>query len=312
MPGSTSRSARGLAPEHRICPAAQPEKRVQAGGAGDLGASARASDKALGEALKKQKDEGTKSTSRQKHLAAWPKEKADLERDIARAHTRVEKLEAIGRLKDAEVRIRDDEQKEDRAAATRKIRAQEVALKRKAFVEEVAALDKVVEDLGKNPNLNQAKKALNRPDIAKTLWDLNKYLEAAKKRIKTEQITVDPDKANLWVYVILNENKEPTKMVIDPGVDVIQISEAFASEQGITLLDTDPRVNVALGNGHAFSATRIKLKAVQVGSFKVNDVECLVFSKGFDAPPQLGASFLDQFTFGLDAGEAKLTLTKVD
>ena len=282
----------------RLVPVRKQKGKGGNGNAQGLEASSKASDKALQEALKKQNQERMLSTSRKQRLADWPKtRKAGLER-IAKARTPVEKLEADARLKNAEEGIKEDERKESQAEETRKKRSQEVAVTRKAFVEDVAALDKAVEE----PNVKQA---IN-------FKELKKYLVAAKKRIKTEQIKLDPDKANLWVYVILNEDNEPAKMVVDHGLDVIQMSEAFADAQGIRPLDTDPRIDVALANGQTFSATRIKLKAVRVGSFKITDVECLVFAKGFDDFPQLGASFLDHFRFEMDAGEAKLTLTKVD
>jgi len=278
-----------------------------------------ASDKALQKALKTQKQERIEEISRQKHLAEWPRTLADLNRKIDMARTPVEKLGLTRKLKTEKDLIEKDQQMENQAEETRKKRSQEVAVKRKAFVENVAALDKAVdasrkrsEDLANNSNVQQASKALNRPIVSAISKDLDKHLVAAKKRIKTEQIKLDPDKAIFWVDVILNENKEPTKMVIDPGVDVIRFSEGFAAGLGIRPLDTDPMIDVATGDGQTFSARRIKLKRVRVGSFKINDVDCLVFSKGYETSPLLGASFLDHFSFELDAGEAKLILTKVE
>ena len=264
------------------------------------------SDEALQRALKTRKNERTLSTSRKQHLADWPRDKAEFQR----------KNNMAG-LKNAEKGIEDDEQKEKQWGATRQILSQDVLARYRAFVENLAALDKALtasrhrhEDLVKKPRPKQAGKASGWP-IASISKDLEKYLDKAKKRTRTEQIKLDPDKAIFSVEVILNENKESRKtMVIDPSKDEIRISEGFAAGLGIRPLVTDPSIDVVAGDGQTFSARRIKLKAVQVGSFKINDVECLVFSKGYEGPPLLGTSFLDNFIFELDAGEAKLMLAK--
>ena len=71
-------------------------------------------------------------------------------------------------------------------------------------------------------------------------------------------------------------------------------------------------VSVTMPDGQVSRARRATLKSVQVANFTAHDVTCLVLLDGYDAPPVLGASFLDNYLVKIDTDANTLTLTRVD
>ena len=71
-------------------------------------------------------------------------------------------------------------------------------------------------------------------------------------------------------------------------------------------------VPIAMSDRKTLEANPGRIASLQVGPFSINDVECLILPEGYDTPPVLGASFLDQFASKVDFPAAQLTLVKVD
>jgi len=117
----------------------------------------------------------------------------------------------------------------------------------------------------------------------------------------------------LWVAATVN-GVQGLKLVLDPSVETVRVAERFAVSVGLVSAqeETPVIVSVTMPDGQAIRARRATLKSVQVADFTAHDVACLVLLDGFDAPPVLGASFLDNYVVNIDADANKLTLTQVN
>lgn len=201
--------------------------------------------------------------------------------------------------------------------------AREVATKRGGFVESVGILGKAVDasnqkrkEVGGNIDMTKAliiykDGAGRRIKLLPPSFDPD--LEKARKAIRVEEVTLVPDRTVLWVAATVN-GVQGLKLVLDPSVETVRVAERFAVSVGIVSAreETPVIVSVTMPDGQAIRARRATLKSVQIADFTVHDVACLVLLDGFDAPPVLGASFLDNYVVNIDAEAYKLTLTQVN
>ena len=138
-------------------------------------------------------------------------------------------------------------------------------------------------------------------------------LEDAKKAIQVEEVALVPDRTVLWVTATVN-GVPGLKLVLDPSVEAVRVAERFATTVELVPAreETPVIVSVTMPDGQVIRARRATLKSVQVANITAHDVPCLVLLDGYDAPPVLGASFLDNYVVNIDADANKLTLTRVN
>jgi clan AA aspartic protease (TIGR02281 family) len=203
-----------------------------------------------------------------------------------------------------------DLQKEARTHEGHRIEfAKKVNACREAYVQDVAALRKAVDEAPqKIADWKKSHPDIQIQPISRTIYT---NLDRAEATIATKEVPLEADKAFNWVAVLI-DGKSEKKMVLDPAGDVIRMSANSATALGIDYAGDGVTEEIAMKDGQKLTARRMALKSVQVGPFSAQDVECLVFLKGFDAPPSLGASFLDRFTYRFDSDAGKLTLTRVE
>jgi len=180
---------------------------------------------------------------------------------------------------------------------------------RELYVKGVASLRKEIDEA--LPKIVELKKT--RPDLVihPIPPATYTYLARAETTIVKEEISLEPDKSVFWVEAIINGNP-PVKLVIDPAVNEIRMSEHFATAAGIKVDPIGVKEQVAMEDGHMLPARRMLLDSVQVGAAGAECVPCLVILDGFEGPPRLGSNFLDRFTYQLDPDAGNLILSLVD
>jgi hypothetical protein len=200
------------------------------------------------------------------------------------------------------------EQRDRDAAHTKSTRG--VATWREAYVQSVAVLRKACEEAPQK--IAEWKK--KHPDIQ--IEDLSPsvkvFLERAEASMTTSEIPLEVDKTVNCVQAVVEGI--PLKMILKPDVNQVRLSASSAEALGITRpgVDVGVREEVEMEDGQKLPARRVTLKSVQVGPFKAEDHECLVFLKGYETDPILGAGFLNQFAYRIDPEAGRLILTRVD
>jgi clan AA aspartic protease (TIGR02281 family) len=188
--------------------------------------------------------------------------------------------------------------------------AEEIRTLRNEFAQNVAELRRAVDEAMKRYAALKQDPQFKKARLAPVSLATRTYLERAEAAIETREIRLERDRAVSWVDAMVNHRA--TKMLIDPGVEFVRMSSDAARELGISPSETDATVELAMPDGQKFKARRTAIKALQVGPFLVEDVECLVVLGPFEAPPLLGASFLDHFDSRLDPAAENLVLVRVD
>ena len=224
-------------------------------------------------------------------------------------------------LRDQIKRLRDEADREERA---RKDLIEQTSTLREAFLKSLAALRKM-DDRSQGvheeaANAGPSKDASGQPKDKATpkvqapvalSRSQRSFLDNAEKTVFTETISLEPDKYVSWVNATLN-GKPDQRILIDPNLETIRISSRFAEALGVVRDEKEAPVPVTTGEGTTLSARTAWLASVQLGSFAVEHVECLVLPEGYDAPPVLGRSFLDHFACNVDLENDRLTLVRVD
>ena len=203
---------------------------------------------------------------------------------------------------------------------------QGVAAKRESFVESVGLLEKAVdasrqkrEEVGGDREVEAALKRF-KSKITLTLKGNSARrpksdpdLEEAKKVIQVEEVALVPDRTAPWVTATVN-GVQGLRLVLDPSVEAVRVAERFATKVGLVPgpEETPVIVPVPMPDGQVIRARRATLISVQVGNFTAHDVPCLVLLDGYDAPPVLGAGFLDNYLVKIDTDANKLMLTRVN
>jgi predicted aspartyl protease len=128
----------------------------------------------------------------------------------------------------------------------------------------------------------------------------------------TSEIPLEVDKTVNCVQAVVEGT--PLKMILKPDVDDVWLSASSAEALGITRpgVDVGVKEEVEMEDGQKLPARRVTLKSVQLGPFKAEDLECLVFLNGYETDPILGAGFLNQFAYRIDPEAGKLILTRAD
>lgn len=113
-----------------------------------------------------------------------------------------------------------------------------------------------------------------------------------------------------YVKVKVNKKQE-TRLVLDTGASLVQISPALARKAGINLSQGES-IKVILADGGSKTARKIRLKEVRASWAKVKDVEAVVLEDDAttDSGGLLGMSFLGQFNFKVDTDDHLLVLWK--
>jgi clan AA aspartic protease (TIGR02281 family) len=275
----------------------------------------------LGGALARQQSRQHDAEIRKKRLADSLAAEARLQSEPTRASAGQKAL-AVAQLKgvlDQIKRLRDEADREEKA---RKDQAEQITTLREALVKCVDALRKRgdpsrrvheepagnKENRGTTANLKEKPNIPIAPSLSK---QQRAILDNAERAIHAETIPLEPDKTVFWVRANLN-GKPDLRMVVDPDAETIRVSARFAAAVGITSDRKEPEVQISTSDGTTLAAHPAQVASVEVGPFTINNVECLIMPDGYEAPPVLGASFLDQFASRLDPEAAQLTLVKVD
>jgi clan AA aspartic protease (TIGR02281 family) len=142
--------------------------------------------------------------------------------------------------------------------------------------------------------------------------DCVKELEQAEARVMTDTVTLHKDRGVLLVDVTLND-KVVQPMVFDTGASLVCLPADLAARVGLRPTATDPTVRLHTAGGGVMDAKLMKLAAVRVGKFRVDEVPCAVLPADRGrADPLLGGSFLRHFLHRISPESGRLNLTRVD
>jgi predicted aspartyl protease len=198
-------------------------------------------------------------------------------------------------------------------AAKRGVYVQSVKTFRKAFDEAQKKRQAISGDAEIQTAIANLKKLANKKTAIRPVADpLRRYLEEVEKTIQTVEVPLEIDKSVLWVVAGLN-GQAGKPLVVDPGVATVRLSTPLAAQVGAGPAAGDLAIKLPSGNDgeKPITARRTTLKTVAVGPLLAHDVECVVWPGNDDAPPVLGASFLNQFVYRIDADAGKLVLTQI-
>ncbi len=90
-------------------------------------------------------------------------------------------------------------------------------------------------------------------------------------------------------------NGKPVEGMVDTGASAVAINESTARRLGYSAASLDFRYSVNTANGRSEAAV-IKLRRVEVGSIKVEDVEALVLRDDALSATLIGMSFLSRLS----------------
>ena len=136
--------------------------------------------------------------------------------------------------------------------------------------------------------------------------DLKKW----QSEVESETIPLREDGGIHMVDVLING--EHFVMGLDTGASSISLPGEVAEKLKIIPGEQDPVVHMQLADGNLIEGREMSLKTVRVGRFTLEEVRCVVLSKGLpNAPLILGGSFLNHFIVKLDPGASQLHLTEI-
>jgi clan AA aspartic protease (TIGR02281 family) len=140
----------------------------------------------------------------------------------------------------------------------------------------------------------------------------DKKLKKAESLVLTDSIKLRRGGGGLWYVPVVFNGKHVQEFAIDTGASVISIPWKVAAAIEMTPSDSDPTIRCHIADGSVVDATRMFAKTVRVGKFIAKNVECTVMPQEMTkAPPLLGLSFFKNFTFKIDAANARLVMSEI-
>jgi len=202
----------------------------------------------------------------------------------------------------------------------------QVSSAREAYVQFVLDMQSLVDSvtekyqaLAKDAEIEEALSVLGKAEgrtfslgpsssFASNVRRLERYL----KSVKSERIDLREEANIFWVAVVFN-GETTEELVLDTGASSISLPAKLAEKIGLKPSDSDPTVRVSLADGSVITAKAMTVERVRVGLFEVEDVPCIVLPADMtNAPALLGGSFLNHFTYKIDAQATTLTLSRIE
>lgn len=171
------------------------------------------------------------------------------------------------------------------------------------FVEDVDALKAAMvkaEDGAKkllaNPDVQRIQESLGGKNrVRQAIGSLTAYESRRAgeflKMVAKAPVQLEPDKTVCWILADLN-GKPAQRMVLDPGVESIRLTESRARGLGVMPAEGRPTIEVQAPDGTTLKAKRVSLESVRVGSLTLKNIECLIVPEGHGAPAVFGVKSL--------------------
>ena len=139
-----------------------------------------------------------------------------------------------------------------------------------------------------------------------------KELRELENAVQIDRIELRKDNEVFFIRVMLNE-KERVDMMLDTGASFVALPAELAERIGIKPAEEDPAIDLRIASGDLVQGKLMSLDSVRVGKFVIEDVDCVVLPAEMqDAPTLLGGSFLRHFTYKVEPGSGRLTLSRVE
>ena len=136
-------------------------------------------------------------------------------------------------------------------------------------------------------------------------------LRELENAVQVDRIELRREQEVFFIRVMLNE-KERVDMMLDTGASLVALPADVAARIGVAPDEEDPSIDMHIANGDVVQGKLMSLDSVRVGKFRIEDVDCVVLPAEMqDAPMLLGGSFLHHFTYKIEPGSGRLTLSRV-
>lgn len=199
---------------------------------------------------------------------------------------------------------------------------------REAYIEYLLAVRKEVNliktkyaDLAADPKVKELCETLSKETgkdyklvESRSFIASEKQLTKLEDAVLSDTIDMRRDGAKMfWVSAQIN-GKYSKEFTVDSGSSIVTVPWKMALELDIKPSATDPKIKLQLADGKTVvEATRITIPLMRVGKFLVENVEAAVMPENLpDAPPIIGMTFLQNFSFKIDSDTGKLTMNKVE
>lgn len=147
---------------------------------------------------------------------------------------------------------------------------------------------------------------------SKSLAASLKALKKIEDRVLSDEIPLTRHSNTFSLHAVIN-NKYQKEMMLDSGASLISLPDKVAKEINLEIPSDAETIKLKLADGRIIDGKLVKLKSVRVGKFEVDDVDCAVLGPDYPgAEPLLGMSFLQNFSFKIDADVGKLTMNKIE
>lgn len=276
---------------------------------------------ALDKVIREQRSTERKISQAKAIIAQKEYELRKLQADVAKAATAVQQNRLIAEMNQARELIekavefkRENEEKIQAARAEARQNYVEFVLQLGIRFDEV---DKKYAGLTEDAEVKAAIDELNAEIKKYELGPSSAYqsyknlLDKDRGEILSADIEMRPEGNVNWVEVMIN-GKYTREMVLDSGAGLLSIPHDMAKELGLEPTDQHPTIRLRLADGKIVDGKLMVLDSVQVGQFKVKEVECAVLPESLiAAEPLLGGSYLKHFTYRIDSAKNKLRMVKI-
>jgi clan AA aspartic protease (TIGR02281 family) len=164
-----------------------------------------------------------------------------------------------------------------------------------------AALDELRRETGRRISLGPRKIFLRQ---VKELAELTDAIQVDRIDLRK--------RAEVFLIRVRLNGSESTDMILDTGASFVVLPAALAAQVGIEPTKEDPSISMHLADGQSVEGKLMSLDSVAVGKFHIEEVDCVVMPAELEnAPALLGGSFLHHFTYKVDPGAGRLTLSRI-
>lgn len=148
-------------------------------------------------------------------------------------------------------------------------------------------------------------------DVESLIGPTARRLEPIEREIFRELIPLQlSPRGNLQVNVVINDQNLP--MILDRDAALVVLPAEAAQNLGIRVAVDAAPIRMVLANGDVLPARAATLPTLRVGGFVAKNVAAAVLdAPGSNVQPLLGRSFLEHFTFEVDAAGQQLKLLRL-
>ena len=138
-------------------------------------------------------------------------------------------------------------------------------------------------------------------------------LKRMEALVLSDEVVLRQGEGNLWMLSVMLNGKHVEEFAVDTGASVVSLPWKTAVAAGLKPNIDDPKLQMEMADGHTITGWRVTAPTIRVGKFTAERVTCVVLPpEAPNASPLLGLSFLQKFSYKIDAGKSRLILHQLD